>query len=68
MTARTTTERVAALRERRAKEGISELRGVFAPTDQHAAIKDAIKELLNVHHIRRQSSQEPEAQTRSGEF
>ncbi len=33
------TERVQALRDRRKAEGLSEVRGIWAPPDQHARIK-----------------------------
>ena len=42
----TSTEKVRALRERRAAAGITELRGTFVPTGLHAEVKDAIAEWL----------------------
>jgi hypothetical protein len=38
--AKTTTERVAALRQRRLEAGQTEVRGIFAHADDHAAIKE----------------------------
>ena len=38
--AKTTAERVAALRKRRADAGAMEVRGIFAHLDDHAAIKE----------------------------
>jgi hypothetical protein len=40
------TERSAELRARRAAQGITELRGLYAPTTQHAAIKAAVREMI----------------------
>lgn len=36
----TTAERQAALRERRAAEGLSEVRGIYARTSDHVLIKE----------------------------
>ena len=41
MTAKTTAERQAAFRQRKAQAGETEVRGIFAPPEQHAAIKAA---------------------------
>ena len=38
--AKTTAERVAALRKRRADAGALEVRGIFAHADDHASIKE----------------------------
>jgi hypothetical protein len=46
MTAKTTTERVAALRARRAAEGLTEVRGIFLPPDLHASLKERAAKLL----------------------
>jgi hypothetical protein len=46
MTAKTTTERVAALRARRASEGLSEVRGIFLPPDLHQTLKEQAAKLL----------------------
>jgi len=41
MTAQTTAERQAAFRQRKAAAGETEVRGIFAPPEQHAEIKAA---------------------------
>lgn len=46
MTAKTIAQRQAALRARRAAEGLSEVRGIFLPPKQHAALKKAAKSLI----------------------
>ena len=46
MTARTTAQRQAALRERRAAEGLAEVRGIYLPPQLHPAIKAAARKLL----------------------
>lgn len=46
MTARTTAQRQAALRERRKKAGLSEVRGVWAPRDAHDYIRDYARAAL----------------------
>ena len=45
MTAKTTTERVAAYRARKAAALQSEVRGIFAHPDDHRAIKDYAQKL-----------------------
>ena len=42
----TSTEKVRALRERRAAAGLTELRGTFVPTDLHKDAKRLIAEWL----------------------
>lgn len=42
----TTAEKQRALRQRRADEGLTELRGVYAPTDLHAELKQKIAKWL----------------------
>ena len=59
MTAKTPTERVAALRARRAAVGVTEVRGIFAPTEQHAAVKAAAARALK----KRPSGQKNPGQT-----
>lgn len=39
MTAKTTTERQRGLRARRLAEGLAEVRGLYLPSEQHAAVK-----------------------------
>lgn len=46
MTAKTTTERVAALRQRRASEGLTEVRGIFLPPDLHPVLKARAAKLV----------------------
>jgi hypothetical protein len=46
MTAKTTTERVAALRARRAADGLTEVRGIFLPQDLHAKLKQVAAKML----------------------
>jgi hypothetical protein len=41
MTAKTTTERVRELRQRRQESGLSEVRGIWAPASLHDAIREA---------------------------
>jgi len=45
MTAKTITERVRALRERRAQDGLTEVRGIFARPEDHARIKAYARKL-----------------------
>jgi len=45
MTAKTATERVRALRARMAARGLAEVRGVYLPTSQHQALKQAAKDM-----------------------
>jgi hypothetical protein len=45
MTAKTTTERVAALRARRLLEGLQEVRGIFLPLAQHAKLKEMARKM-----------------------
>lgn len=42
----TSTEKVRALRERRAAAGLTELRGTFVPTELHADAKRVIAEWM----------------------
>lgn len=46
MTAATPAERKAAERARKAKAGLAEVRGIFAPPEKHAAIKEAAAKVL----------------------
>jgi hypothetical protein len=46
MTAKTNAQKQAELRARRLAQGITELRGLYAPTTQHAAIKAAVREMI----------------------
>ena len=39
MTAKTVTERQAALRARRLEQGLTEVRGIYLPPDKHAELK-----------------------------
>jgi hypothetical protein len=43
MTAKTTAERQQALRAKRAALGLTEVRGIWAPPEDHAAIKASVK-------------------------
>lgn len=45
-TAQTTTERVAALRQRRADQGLTEVRGIFLPPSLHPKLKEQAVKLL----------------------
>lgn len=47
MTAKTSAQRKSAERARKAQAGISEVRGIWAPVDKHAAIKAAVKQVLS---------------------
>lgn len=40
-------EKQQALRDRRAKEGLTEVRGIYAPESDHAKIKAYAKKLKN---------------------
>lgn len=42
----TSTEKVRALRERRAANGVTELRGLFVPTELHKTVKAMVKAFL----------------------
>jgi len=42
----TNTEKVRALRERRAADGVTELRGLFVPTALHQTVKAMVKAFL----------------------
>ena len=44
-TPKTTAQRQEALRARRALQGLSEVRGIYLPPNQHAAIKTLAKAL-----------------------
>ena len=46
MTAQTTAQRQAALRARQAILGLSEVRGIYLPPSQHAALKSAARQML----------------------
>lgn len=46
MTAKTSTEKARTLRDKRAREGLAEVRGVWAPKDEHAAIKQLIAQRM----------------------
>jgi hypothetical protein len=46
MTAKTPAERKAAERARRLKEGLEELRGIYAPKTQHAALKAELRRIM----------------------
>ena len=46
MTAKTTAERQAAFRSARAAEGLTPVRGLYAPTERHAEIRAAVAKLL----------------------
>ncbi len=46
MTAKTPAERKAAERARRLKEGLEELRGIYAPKSQHAALKAELRRII----------------------
>lgn len=46
MTAKTVTQRVAALRARRASEGLTEVRGIFLPPSLHPKLKEQAVKLL----------------------
>lgn len=46
MTAKTTAERQRAYKARKAAEGLTEVRGIFAPLEKHAAIREAAAKVL----------------------
>lgn len=43
---KTSTARVREFRERMRKEGLHEVRGIYAPKDQHEAIKAVAAEIV----------------------
>jgi hypothetical protein len=43
---KTNAQKQADLRARRLAQGITELRGLYAPTTQHAAIKAAVRGMI----------------------
>ncbi|WP_156902036.1 hypothetical protein [Azohydromonas australica] len=45
-TAKSNKERQEALRQRREEQGMTELRGLYAPTELHAEIKQRIRHWL----------------------
>lgn len=44
--AKTATERSQKLRESRAAEGLAEVRGVFAPKEDHPKLREAFRKLV----------------------
>lgn len=46
-TAKTNAQKQADLRKRRADQGITELRGVYAPTVDHKRLKAELKRLID---------------------
>lgn len=44
--AKTTAERQRAYRQARAAEGLTEVRGIYAPPEKHAAIREAAAKVL----------------------
>lgn len=47
MTAKTTAERQRAFRAILKQQGLTEVRGIFAKPDQHKAIREAAKRVLD---------------------
>jgi DNA-binding LacI/PurR family transcriptional regulator len=47
MTAKTTAERQRAFRADLKRQGLTEVRGIFAKPAQHQAIKEAAKQMLD---------------------
>jgi hypothetical protein len=47
VTAKTTAERQRAFRASLKQQGLTEVRGIFAKPDQHQAVKDAVKKVLD---------------------
>ena len=47
MTAKTNTERQRAYRASLKQQGLTEVRGIFAKPEQHKAIKEAAKQMLD---------------------
>lgn len=45
-TAKTATERSQKLRESRAAEGLAEVRGVFAPKNDHPKLREAFRKIV----------------------
>jgi hypothetical protein len=45
MTAKTNAERVAAYRARKREQGLPEVRGIYAPKELHAKIKEEAKKI-----------------------
>lgn len=46
MTAKTTTERQREFRAGLKRQGMAEVRGIYAPPELHEAIKEAAKQIL----------------------
>jgi hypothetical protein len=46
MTAKTNAEKQAELRARRKAQGLEELRGIYAPKSQHAALKAELRRIM----------------------
>jgi len=51
MTAKTTAERQAAYRARKAAANLTEVRGIFALRQIHPAIKAAAKKAINLERV-----------------
>lgn len=58
MTAQSTQERQEALRAKRAMLGLTEVRGIYAPPELHAAIKESARKLS----MRATKQKSPEAE------
>jgi hypothetical protein len=51
MKAQTPAQRQQALRQRRLEQGLTEVRGLYAPPAQHKQIKDAARKLLRASAV-----------------
>lgn len=56
MTAKTTKERVQALRKRRDEAGLSEVRGIWAPAEMHADIRATAAKFVKRRTVKPPSS------------
>lgn len=60
MKAKTTAQKQRDFRARKIAQGLTEVRGIFAPPEAHAAIKEAARELVGaIPYSRRPSSRNP---------
>ena len=47
--AKTSTEKARTLREKRAREGLAEVRGVWAPAQHHKALRERFREAIEAY-------------------
>ena len=50
MTAKTTAERQRAYKASQRRQGLTEVRGIYAKPEKHKAIRDAVKQMIDTAH------------------